>query len=491
MLGCSVLVCTHKESKMQKLASLVCLSLLVCCIGFLIKAEAADAAELITGQKLVYSTVTHSMFLMLLFILQYCRFSIPTILEFVFHGINLFITCMVITLDHHHLFYKSYWAVDNGGYVILEKEYGPIHTIAVLLFALYMITALIVAIIFSIKNIRERSRYVWRLMIAVLLPCISYVIPKITGINNDFQPIAFAAFTVMIIIMVYRDNIYDVQNISMQFITKSMKDALIVFDNHYSFKGCNDKAFELFPELKTVVLDSDIRKGSTNLTTILNNKITEFEKENSVFSISIRPIRDRNETIGKVVWMSDVTVEKNYLTLLEKQKNKLQNEVDELSELSITDEMTGLENRRGYDIQLRELNRKKILSGYSFLVFDLNGLKHVNDTIGHSAGDVLIKNAAGLLKDLYGNYGNLYRTGGDEFVLIVSGYKENPNNLIDMLESKLDEYNQSNEIKLSIAYGLANSDEYNEKASELVRIADKKMYECKRAFYLKNGLEMR
>lgn len=491
MLACTVIVCTHKESRMQKLASLVSMTLLVCCVGFLIKAEASDAAELITGQKLVYSTVTHSMFLMLLFILQYCRYNIPKIVEFLFHALNLFVTVMVITLDHHGLFYKSYWAEDAGGYITLEKEYGPIHTVAVALFALYMVSALVVAVIFTVKNIRERSRYVWRLMVAVLLPCASYIIPKITGMNNDIQPVAFAAFTVMVIIMVYRDNIYDVGNMATEFIAKSMKDLIIVFDNNYSYKGCNDKALQVFPVLKDIGLDSDIRGKSNLITEILDGKMEEYELNNRIYSISIREIRDSFSVIGKVLWLSDVTVERNYLKLLESQKDTLENEVEELSEISMTDDMTGLENRRSYDTLLYELRDSDQYKNHVFIVFDINGLKHINDTIGHDAGDELIIAAAKAIDAAFGRYGKLFRIGGDEFIADITKYSGSSEYLSKLIDDQVKEVNKDRDNKLSISYGIVFASEYDEDVDEIIRIADKKMYEAKRKYYLENGIEMR
>ena len=85
MIACVVIVSTHESGKMQKLAMMVCTMLLVCSIGFLIKSEARTADALIIGQKLVYATVTHGMFLMLLFLLEYCKFSIPNALKWFFH----------------------------------------------------------------------------------------------------------------------------------------------------------------------------------------------------------------------------------------------------------------------------------------------------------------------------------------------------------------------------------------------------------------------
>lgn len=61
---------------------------------------------------------------------------------------------------------------------------------------------------------------------------------------------------------------------------------------------------------------------------------------------------------------------------------------------------------------------------FVYASIDVNGLKIVNDEIGHAAGDELIKGAAKCMKEVIGSYGKVYRTGGDEFVSIFFASKE-------------------------------------------------------------------
>ena len=81
MIGCVVVFATQESSRMQNLAMTASMMMLICCIGFMIKSDGKTADTLIVGQKLVYASVTHAMFLMLLFILEYCKFRIPNVLR--------------------------------------------------------------------------------------------------------------------------------------------------------------------------------------------------------------------------------------------------------------------------------------------------------------------------------------------------------------------------------------------------------------------------
>ena len=86
------------------------------------------------------------------------------------------------------------------------------------------------------------------------------------------------------------------------------------------------------------------------------------------------------------------------------------------------DELTGLRNRRA----MREdfLDWSSSSGALCVVLMDLNGLKEINDTLGHQVGDTLIVGAAQCFSDTLGHYGTVYRTGGDEFVAVVEDVSE-------------------------------------------------------------------
>lgn len=95
--------------------------------------------------------------------------------------------------------------------------------------------------------------------------------------------------------------------------------------------------------------------------------------------------------------------------------------VHELKDQALLDELTGLANRRALDLDLpAELSRAarhhRIVA---VVVADLDGLKHLNDTRGHSAGDEAIRSLARAIKDNLREQDRAYRVGGDEFVVVL------------------------------------------------------------------------
>lgn len=478
VLGCVVLVATHKESKMQKLILLECLSLFICCLGFLLRIQATELELLDASQKIIYASVTHAMLLMLLFIVEYCNFKVPKWLPWIFHAINLAITITVL-LDNFNdqipLLYAS-TSLDGGEYV---KEYGPLHTIAIIVFGLYMVASVVIAIFYTIKNARKRSKNVWLMLVAVAVPCLSYIISKVLGDDTDIQPVGFAVFAILIIVMVYSENLYDVKNIAADYSIKSLKDAFIVFDNNYRFKGCNEIAAKYFPILTEITINSDIRNESEIITNIYESKLTEYYFEDKILNVSIRPIDNNGKEVGKVIWMNDVTVERNYTKLLE-------NEVVALSDISYKDQLTGLENRRSYEKQLDTIRDSEDGITITIFTFDINGLKITNDTYGHAVGDELIKESAKIIKETFALAGMVYRLGGDEFSAVIVGPAE-IENLKESFEKNVNNYSGKYKPKISISYGCA-SDVTSSKFSieELINEADMDMYRTKEKYYIES-----
>lgn len=170
-----------------------------------------------------------------------------------------------------------------------------------------------------------------------------------------------------------------------------------------------------------------------------------------------------------------------------------------LEQMAYMDELTGLGNRRMCEKKLTELEEKEKSSDsmYAIVSLDLNFLKNTNDTYGHKKGDELIKNFSDVLSNVFGLYGTVTRTGGDEFVVILDDItEEKVKSLLAQMLEQMEEKNKSaSEVILSTAYGYAMkgeiplNQEQNEKIElnvvdigprAVYRIADDRMYENKR-----------
>lgn len=156
--------------------------------------------------------------------------------------------------------------------------------------------------------------------------------------------------------------------------------------------------------------------------------------------------------------------------------------VNTLSILAYTDSLTGLKNRTAF---FEKLSGMKVDTNMfvSLVMFDINDLKVVNDTLGHSVGDAMIRHAAQTMKNSLRQEDELYRIGGDEFVAIICHGQEFDLNCVEnrIVTSLAKEAEKSLSYHLNIAYGYATFLKNTDKSlfETLVR-ADEKMYACKK-----------
>ena len=157
-----------------------------------------------------------------------------------------------------------------------------------------------------------------------------------------------------------------------------------------------------------------------------------------------------------------------------------------LQSLSLVDELTGLYNRRGFlavtEQHMAAIRRNKKVP--VVLYADLDGLKEINDSLGHHEGDRALVKAAEIFKETFRGSDILARLGGDEFVVLAAiGPEESTESLATRLQEKFSASNAARNCSydLSISVGLARFDsEEGHSIEELMARADRAMYEDKR-----------
>jgi len=155
---------------------------------------------------------------------------------------------------------------------------------------------------------------------------------------------------------------------------------------------------------------------------------------------------------------------------------------EKLLKMSVTDELTGLYNRRGFfaliEQQLKLSNRQK---NVLYLLFaDLDNLKVINDAYGHEAGDQVLIETAKILRDTFRDSDIIARIGGDEFIIVPVGTTEDDTTIATArLHQNVVLYNAEKKrpYALSISVGIAKFDSNSPcSVDELIHHADKSMY---------------
>jgi diguanylate cyclase (GGDEF)-like protein/PAS domain S-box-containing protein len=270
-------------------------------------------------------------------------------------------------------------------------------------------------------------------------------------------------------------------------LVESTEDSIYLVDRNYKYLFMNKKHIMRLGFSGNEYLGQEYSKShnpeETALFTAKANQVFDSgesitheyksNKDGRYFLLTLSPIKKDDGKVKAVTVVSkDIT---DYKIIEEK-----------LHTLSLTDELTGLYNRRGFFTlaeQFLKLSRRQ-KQGIFMLYADIDNLKEINDTFGHKEGDLALINTADILKKNYRESDIIARIGGDEFVVIPIGTaKDNIEIIISRFDKSIETYNSKSnrEYNLSLSYGLAFYDPANPcSLDELLMQADKTMYEHKK-----------
>ena len=203
-------------------------------------------------------------------------------------------------------------------------------------------------------------------------------------------------------------------------------------------------------------------------------------------NIVLFPLKSRDELLG-YIWAINFDAEQTpkIKETLELTTFILGSEIanylllDRLRELSSKDMLTGVLNRNEMNNLVDKLSEDQSAEKKSVGVIfvDLNGLKNINDDLGHGAGDTLLKDAARALEEVFGK-DEIYRAGGDEFTIIRLGVEE------DEFYAQAEKLREVSEKYAHVAFAIGCSVEPDSRdVRQALKEADRKMYDDKRKYY--------
>jgi two-component system cell cycle response regulator len=172
--------------------------------------------------------------------------------------------------------------------------------------------------------------------------------------------------------------------------------------------------------------------------------------------------------LSTVLWAATMTAVIARLAMSDRENKRLLEQVQ-------TDPLTGLGNRGRMQVDLERLCEIASEDSPGAILFlDLNGFKHLNDTLGHPAGDDLLTRLGGRLRDAIGSDGTAYRVGGDEFCVLLtcreSDFEEATKHAADALTESGPGY------AIGASWGIARVPSEADSPSAVLQLADVRMY---------------
>jgi diguanylate cyclase (GGDEF)-like protein len=164
----------------------------------------------------------------------------------------------------------------------------------------------------------------------------------------------------------------------------------------------------------------------------------------------------------------------------------LERQIGSLKHQAVKDALTGLFNRRMFDAHLPAMVEQcaKTKLDFSLLAIDVDNFKQLNDTLGHAAGDELLRNIGQIISSGIRQEDAAFRVGGDEFMIMLCGAKLEPatklaGRLVDLVDALAKPLRLENRPRLSIGVASCSQLSAGGKIQDLVELADKNLYEVK------------
>ncbi len=483
------------------------LALLMLAIGWWLLANALEAAALDRSTKIAWSVAAYpgiqgAAVLYLLFVLGWTsqdgrltRARIALLLV-----VPIASVAMAATNEWHHLLWPSVSLIDAWG-VTAVYAHGPWFWVQAA-YAYSLVGVGLVALVVAIYRYPEvYSARIRLVIVASLSPIVGsalYVAGLGAALHVDFSSIAFAIAGFVAAWAVLRSRLLEFVPVAWPSLVDSLADAVLVLDPERRIVTFNasatrllgtsgdavgraiDEALHHFPELVAVCQGTGDQEAEIQMTPRQSGP-TNPERP----AIPPQPVRWLNVRVTGIE--DERGREAGYLVVLREVTERRQM-VETIRTLSLTDELTGLLNRRGFTTLAEQQLRTSVRTrNRLWLLFaDLDGLKDINDRLGHEAGDRALCEIARLLRPRSFRKADLIaRLGGDEFAILATEIsRTDGDEFVKRVDAAVRKANEmpGREFALSLSTGIAIFDpEQPQTLDELIREADRLMYQAKQS----------
>lgn len=452
-------------------------------LGYLLELTSTNAEEAYASVKLLHAGALFVATFAFFFVTDYCNIKLNRLYVKAPMVILSFITIAFMwTTKIHHLVYLNY-GFDTTFIHNLVFTPGPFYFIAQAYPAACFILSMGV-LLYQMKKWKNR----YRKQLLILLVCIAipfaaeciYFFTIISGVNRHniyFTPHAMAVMSICLYLWVMRFNIFEIISVATVTAMEHIREGFILVDEDNNYLSSNPAALMIFPGIVK------LKKGESVFSTAnWPEELKGVERGSVEFSIFNEGIRHFRASISPVLTESGTVMAK---IILFGEITDSVNLMKELENAAYLDSLTGLYNRRHFsklaNVDIERAKRTD-LTVYTAML-DLDFFKVINDTYGHSAGDLVLKVTAGIIHQTIRSYDLVGRYGGEEFVLFISdldldeAYKL-MERIRENMECNITHY-EGRGIKITCSIGLAEFMD-NDTLESSINKADKALYAAKK-----------
>lgn len=368
------------------------------------------------------------------------------------------------------------------------------------------------SLIILIRDLRyQKSPYFQQtitILAAIILPAIvgilySFRISPIPGL--DWMPICTFFTGLLFTWSIYHYRLLDLVPIAREVLVEQMLDGMIVLDDQQRIIDINPSARRMIKNGSSVSIGDSLSTvlpelyatltGSKSRSTTQVLAFQETSADQRFVDVRFSIIqRSRTNTNCSLLILRDITRRKTIEDSLNKANQELEKRLEEIQKLqnqlreeSIRDPLTNLYNRRYLEDSLQREFAHAARDHYpvSIIMADIDHFKKVNDTYGHTVGDIVLQKLSGVLMSSFRVEDIVCRYGGEEFIVVMPGTTaetaflrtENFRQTVEQTNMEIAEKN----ISITISAGAAVFPENGETVNSVIKQADLALYQAKSA----------
>lgn len=295
------------------------IAMLINSVGYLFEITATTQEVALLATKLSYVGKVYIPPLALFFVLDYCRIKVPKVLVGLLTVVHTVVLVLVMTCEHHDLFYTTISFSQEGLFPHLEHMHGVVYvgyTALVLCYAMWMLGVCMYR--YRKAERRERDR-ISCLFLIVLLPVLGLAL-YLSGITMgyDATAVSYVWSGIILLVSIFRHDFFDTVNLAKNYVVENLSDGLVVLGNQGQFVYANAPALSIFPQLG----GKEYNEAVDELR-MYCQKGKRLHHEDKVYTVTQKDIFQKRTRRGVMYYLQDVTNSHNYTMLLEKEvKNK-------------------------------------------------------------------------------------------------------------------------------------------------------------------------
>ncbi len=308
-------------------------------MGYMMIGNAESLEEIIMGIKVSYIGGCYLTLFIMMCVFDRCKISLKRWVRISLMLLTAIVYSTVLTVGKYPVFYKSISFEKINGINILHKEYGPMHTVFMILVGV-LIVASIWAVVYTLIKKKDVSAKTIRLVFLPEMVCaFSFFLGRRITNKIDLIPLGYVFSQVVYLILADRLCLYDIDAINADSIMQAGYKGFVSFDFRKHYLGCNDTALKFMPELKDIKVDSHMRKSGFFKETALkwieefrnNERKSKFfyRRDDRVYLVDIDYLFDGKKKRGYCLSITDDTKNQNYIDLINRFNGKLRDEVEE------------------------------------------------------------------------------------------------------------------------------------------------------------------